>query len=250
MRYNEKHGFTWTRAIIELLIVAAGVLLALALDQWRESRRERAEEGLLLGAVRTEFQTILKDMSEERVFRQAMLDNTNRILALSEAATPPEPKDFDVMLGKLLWWSNVDFTIGATNSILVGGKLRLVENEEIRFFLASLPELLATVKQTEANDYATLMNFSVPYFMTHGDMSQIVRTMDARPGGEDRSGRPFEYRPGQPYDHTPLLKEKEFFGVVTGVAASQINVVGAYDEIQPKFERAIAMLDAELERLQ
>lgn len=250
MRHDRKPGFTWSRAIIELLIVAAGVLLALALDQWRESRQERAEEALLLGAVRTEFQSILKDLSEERIFRRAMMDNANRIFGLAEAATPPEPKDFDVMLGQLLWWSNADFTIGATNSILVGGKLRLVENEEIRYFLASLPELISTVKQTEANDYATLMNLSVPYFSTHGDISQIVMTMDSRPGGEYRGERLLEYHPRSPQDHVPLLKDARFLGVVTGVAASQVNVVAAYDGIQPKLERVIGLLDAELERLQ
>jgi hypothetical protein len=39
---NKKHNFTWPRALIELLIVAAGVLLALASDQWLESRKDRA----------------------------------------------------------------------------------------------------------------------------------------------------------------------------------------------------------------
>ena len=82
--------------------------------------------------------------------------------------------------------ANVDFTIGAVNIILVGGKLRLIENEEIRFFLASLPERLATTKQTEANDYSTLMNFSVPYMMKHADLAQIVMTMTVRPGGLDQ----------------------------------------------------------------
>jgi hypothetical protein len=183
---NNKHNFTWPRALIELLIVAAGVLLALASDQWLESRKDRAEEALLLRSVRTEIKTILKDMDTEMVFRQAMLENANQVYALAAAETPPDPKVLDEMLGKLLWWSNVDFTIGAVNSILVGGKLRLIENEEIRFFLASLPERLATTKQTEANDYSTLMNFSVPYMMKHADLAQIVMTMTVRPGGLDQ----------------------------------------------------------------
>lgn len=120
------------------------------------------------------------------VSRQAMLENANQVYALAAAEMPPDPKVLDEMLGKLLWWSNVDFTIGAVNSILVGGKLRLIENEEIRFFLASLPERLATTKQTEANDYSTLMNFSVPYMMKHADLAQIVMTMTVRPGGLDQ----------------------------------------------------------------
>ena len=243
---NYKHNLTWPRALIELLIVAAGVLLALALDEWLESRKDRAEEALLLSSVRTEIKSILEDMDSEMVFRHAMLENANQIYALAAAETPPDPNVFDEMLGKLLWWSNVDFTIGAVNSILVGGKLRLIENEEIRFFLASLPERLATTKQTEANDYSTLMNFSVPYLMKHADSRQIVMTMTVRPGGLDQEEPELRYHPKTPRNHTELLNDSEFLGVVTGVAASQINVVVAYDDIRPEFERVIGLLDAEL----
>src|SRR5262245_35361092 len=245
-RAMRKHNLTWRRALIELLIVAAGVLLALALDQWLENRKERAEEALLLRSVRTEIKSILKEMEAELVFRQAMLDNANHIYALAVADTPPDPKVFDEMLGKLLWWSSVDFTIGAVNSILVGGKLRLIENEEIRFFLASLPERLVATKQVEANDYSTLMSFSVPYVMKHADLPQIVMTMTVRPGGLVRSEPELRYHPKTPRNHTELLKDSEFLGVVTGVATSQINVVVAYDDILPEFERVVGLLDAEL----
>jgi len=243
---NNKHNFTWPRALIELLIVAAGVLLALASDQWLESRKDRAEEALLLRSVRTEIKSILKDMDAEMVFRHAMLENANQIYALAAAATAPDPRVFDEMLGKLLWWSNVDFTIGAVNSILVGGKLSLIEDEQIRFFLASLPERLATTKQTEANDYSTLMNFSVPYMLKHADLAQIVMTMTVRPGGLDQAEPELRYHPRIPRNHTELLNDSEFLGVVTGVAASQINVVVAYEDIRPEFERVIGLLDAEL----
>ena len=239
-----KNNFTWPRALIELLVVAAGVLLALASDQWLEGRKDRAEEALLLGSVRTEIKNILKDMDTEMVFRQAMLENANQIYDLAAAETLPDPRVFDEMLGRLLWWSNVDFTIGAVNSILVGGKLRLIENEEIRFFLASLPERLTTIKQTEANDYSTLMNVSVPYMMKHADLSQLVMTMTMRPGGLDQAEPELRYHPKTPRNHTELLNNSEFLGVV--VAASQINVVVAYEDIRPEFERVIGLLDAEL----
>ena len=93
MRKN-KHNFTWPRALIELLIVAAGVLLALASDQWLESRKDRAEEALLLRSVRTEIKTILKDMDTEMVFRQAMLENANQVYALAERRRRRIPKSW------------------------------------------------------------------------------------------------------------------------------------------------------------
>ena len=74
----------WPRLFIELVIVTAGVLAALALDQWMSGRKDRAEEELLLRAVRTEFQAILKGMDEEIVFRNAMTRNVRQIYELAE----------------------------------------------------------------------------------------------------------------------------------------------------------------------
>jgi len=157
---NNKHNFTWPRALIELLIVAAGVLLALASDQWLESRKDRAEEALLLRSVRTEIKNILKDMDTEMVFRQAMLENANQVYALAAAET--------------------------------------------------------------------------------------AMTMTVRPGGLDQAEPELRYHPKIPRNHTELLNDSEFLGVVTGVAASQINVVVAYEDIRPEFERVIGLLDVEL----
>ena len=238
----------WPRILIELVIVTAGVLAALALDEWMSSRKERAEEALLLRAVRTEFHAILKEMDREIVFRNSMRKNTQQIYALAEAGSRPDIATLDPMLGNLLWWSSAYLTTGAVDSILVGGKLRMIENEEIRYFLAALPARLTSVKQVEANDYVTLRDVSVPYLMKHADLSQILATMSSeRPGSTEKEAfLTFKYRPKVPRDHAELLNDTEFLNVVGNVHASQENVVYAYGELRPELERVIGLLDVEL----
>ncbi len=238
--------FNWSYVFIELLIVTTGVLTALALDQWISSRKERAEEDLLLGAVRTELQAINTELDGELIYRAAVIKSLDEIYAMSAADAPPDPSAIDLVLGNMLWWSNADFPIGAVESILVSGKLRLVENEEIRFFLAGLPERLEIVKQVESQDYETLMNVVTPYLRTHSDMSQIGVAITMRPGSTDRSEPFISYRPREIRDHAPHLRDTEFLGIVTQVSASQSNVVDAYNALRPDLNKVIGLLDAEL----
>lgn len=152
----------WPRILLELVIVTAGVLFALSLDEWMSSRKDRAEEELPLHSVRTELQAIITDMDREIVFRKAMRKNTQDIYALAET--------------------------GAVDSILVGGKLRLVEND----------------------DYFTLRDWTVPYLVKHADFSQLLATMRSeRPGSAEKGEFSFRYHPRVPRDHAELLNDTE-----------------------------------------
>src|SRR5262245_11083744 len=240
--------FEWSRTIRELVVVIVGVFAAIALYEWVSGRRDRAEEELFLRAVRTEFQSVIADMDHEIVFRKAMTANTERFFEMASGGTRPDARTMDEMLGKLMWWSSAELTTGATQSILVSGKLRLIENEEIRYFLAGLPDRLASIKQTESNDYYTLREATVPYLQGHADVSQILTTMGERPGTPSESGTTWmqAYKPKSPRNHVPLLDDTEFAGVVGGVEASQLNVIWAYESLRPDLAKMIGLIDEEL----
>ncbi|HEU4517339.1 MAG TPA: nuclear transport factor 2 family protein [Steroidobacteraceae bacterium] len=236
----------WSRLMLELVVVVAGVFIALALDAWVAARKDRSEEALLLRAVRSEFHRAVIDMDRELVFRRAMTANTDQFFRMAENGTRPDPATMDRMLGALLYWSDARFSMGAVESILVGGKLHLIENEEIRYFLAALPERLADVKQVETNDYTTLFDTAVPYLATHGDMPQILATMGNRPG-DPEPGEPWlDYSPRNPRNHVPLIEEPEFLALVAGTFASQANVTYAYEGLRPDLVKMITLLDEEL----
>lgn len=243
----QTYKFDWPKLALELGIVFVGVLLALAVNEWVTSRHERAEEEVLLRDVRTEFQAIIKDMDHEIVFRNAMTKNTGQIYALAEKGARPDGATMDSMVANLWWWSSAYLATGVVDSILVGGKLRLIQSNEIRYFLAALPARLASIKQVEENDYVTLRDVTVPYFMKNGDMSQILAAMSSeRPGSTEKGELTFEYHPRVPRDHAELLNDTEFLNVVGNVYASQENVVYAYEELKPDLERMIGLIDAEL----
>ena len=246
MRGRSHEKFSWSYLAIELLIVTLGVLFALALDQWIETRQERAESRLLLRAVQNELRSINTELDGELAFRKAMKESADKIFALAAADAPPARAVLEPLLGNLLWYSDTDFPIGAIDSILVGGKLRLIENEDVRYFLASLPGRLDIVKKVERQDYELQMNVVTPYLRTHANLPQIVASMTMRPGST-RKAEPFFSNPVKEVrDHSPLFKDSEFLGVVVQSEIVQLNVIDAYNSLRPDLNKTIGLLDTEL----
>ena len=95
---------------------------------------------------------------------------------MSAADTPPTRSALEPLLGNLFWYSDTDFQIGAIDSVLVGGKLRLIENEDVRYFLASLPGRLEIIKKIELQDYALQRDVIAPYFRANTNLPQIVQS--------------------------------------------------------------------------
>jgi hypothetical protein len=246
MRGRSHDKFSWSYLAIELLIVTLGVLFALALGQWIETRHERAESRLLLRAVQNELRSINTELDGELAFRKAMTESANKIFALAAADAPPTRDALEPLLGNLLWYSDTDFPIGAIDSILVGGKLRLIENEDVRYFLASLPGRLEIVKKVERQDYELQMNVVAPYLRTHANTPQIVASMTTRPGSTQKGEPFFSYAAKEIRDHSPLLKDSEFLGVVVQSEIVQSNVIDVYTALRPDLNKVIGLLDAEL----
>ena len=64
----------WTTILIEFVLVIAGVLIALQLDQWKDALAENAEERRLLTAVRDDVQQDILDLENTRIALDAITD--------------------------------------------------------------------------------------------------------------------------------------------------------------------------------
>ena len=125
--------------------------------------------------------------------------------------------------------------------------VHLIENEEIRYFLASLPGRLETIKKVELQDYSTQMDVIAPYFRTHASLPQIVAIMTTRPGSAE-AGEPFlSYPLKETRDHSALLKNTQFLGIAIQVSIVQLNVVDSYNSLLPDLNKIIGLLGKELD---
>lgn len=138
------------RLAAEFVIIVAGVLAALAVDQWRETRNERDLESELLQAFIRDLRTDSADYSRfprtsgARIRGIEVLRRTftpERIvrprvdtLLLPLEAIPPVASDSVVLdaLRQVSRLSDLDIAWGAYRDFSDGGAYRLVRNAELR----------------------------------------------------------------------------------------------------------------------
>jgi hypothetical protein len=177
------HDIPWNRIAVEAAAIVASILLAFAIDAWWDDRQDRAEEQRILVGLKSEFEQNLELIDIEFSYRHAVIDSILRILDASVAPSTMDPKVMDGLIGDLSWWQNIKYSRGAIDGLLQSGRLSLIENEELRRVLASMPSQFDDTTGSELYDQDVTRNVILPYLRTHTSLSQIANaSSDGRPG--------------------------------------------------------------------
>lgn len=139
-----------TRVLLEFVVIVAGVLTALAVDQWRQSREEHVQEQELLRSLEADLATDSMDFARLpskalgrvraaevliRTFRPD-LPRTRRAVTAADTLGPyPESASDEQLVeafADLAVPSDFDVARGAYREFSEGGGQRLVRDPEIR----------------------------------------------------------------------------------------------------------------------
>lgn len=126
---SDKAQRLWAfRLVAEGVVIVASILLAFAIDTWWEDRQERQQEKRLLLALNSEFEDNLAKIGEKRAFRQAVVSSIMRLFDASTGKDSLSASELDSRFGDMVWWARTNFETGALDSILLGGKLSMIDN--------------------------------------------------------------------------------------------------------------------------
>ena len=237
----------WRYAIGELIIVTAGVLIALAIGQWNNDRQDRAEEQSILLGLKSEFEQNLGLIETELNYRNAVVSSILQIFDASDESTSLDSGAFDQLLGDVTWWETTEYSRGAIDSITQSGNLSIIVNEELRRLLASMPSLYATSERIESQDEDNARNVIIPFLTENSSLTQIANTMaGGRPGTGDSPTPPI-YPINERNDHTALLDDPEFLGILVREHWDHRTAIANYGALQMAIERLMLLIDEELE---
>ncbi len=173
----------WKRISAEGAAIVVSILLAFSIEAWWDDYQDRGEEqGILLG-LKSEFEQNLAFIEIELSYRKAVIESILKIFDASVAQTSMEPEILDELIGDVTWWNNIEYSRGAIDGLLQSGGLSLIENEDLRRVLASMPSRYDSTTRAELNDRYTTINVVIPFLNTRASLSQIANTMaKVRPG--------------------------------------------------------------------
>ncbi len=100
--------------------------------------------------------------------------------------------------------------------------------------------------RSELNDKDTTRNVVIPFLNSHSSLSQIANTMAKGRPGTGRSPTPQIYPIAEQQDHTGLLRDPEFLGVLVQEHWNHLDAIAAYESLKAALENSVRLIDLEL----
>ena len=130
-----KFKLDWQYAIGELVIVVAGVLVALAIEQWNDDRLERIEAGEILQHLLIDLREDLKDVDLMIRLVRDKQESLSRVKSVFESGKRPENEQQflrDLVIGANLGWNQFRPNNTTYQEALSSGKLSLIRVGALR----------------------------------------------------------------------------------------------------------------------
>lgn len=131
----------WGHIFVELALLVAGILIALAVDNWIDDRRDVRVERQYLELLARDLEQDLETLAEVRQFEQAQVDAS--VLAyrgLRLGVAPAEREAVAAALGQLTARRTLRLRRGTYTDLLSTGNLRLIRNAQLRDRIVRLYE--------------------------------------------------------------------------------------------------------------
>ena len=129
----------WPYAVGELIIVTAGVLIALAIDQWNSDRLDRAEEIVLVDRFITELRGDLNGISQGLRLAPGKAERLRQLyIDLSTDQRPSDVAAFleEVVQGAQYGWTQSRARRYTFDEVLSSGRFTLIRDPMIRDTIA------------------------------------------------------------------------------------------------------------------
>ena len=231
------------RLLLESLAVVASILLAFAIDAWWDQRVERSQRREVMVALLQQAQQNQARLDSMVAYHEYARDATEVLLeAAAESMIPPD--SMDVVLFGIAGWPYPSFDRAAVD-VAFEGAASLLGDDAIARDVTVWRRMLDQAQEHEAVLQHTIRDVLWPYLRRHGSLPQIASAAESQMPGDPgyTSATPFRRR----IDHTALLRENEFLGILQEEKWSHEDALYFYsNRLRPTLEAVVMVLQAEM----
>lgn len=207
-RINLKYFFT------ELLIVVAGILIAVSLNSWREDNADKNREQFYLNSLKTDFEQSLASLNEIQSQNLESDSSVRRLIMVignNDATVNPDSAK-KLLSGHLFGFNRFVPTSGTYKEIISTGSLQILSDDELRIALSSWDDMILRNRQLEDVMFWQYHLLNIPYLNKHVARSDFPQNNNISvPGRRDKT------------DYKKLFADTEFENIL-------INRIGALEE--------------------
>ncbi|MFQ5691110.1 MAG: hypothetical protein ACE5HQ_12665 [Gemmatimonadota bacterium] len=226
------------------------ILLAFAIDAWWQDRVERREEIRLLSALRDEFLANQSRIDELVAFHSALKVTAETLLEI--AANPPidvAADSIDQLIGDVTWWGGfINLESATLDAVILGGKLDVIKNEDLRGLLTSWRQTVEATATQEGQEVVHFWEIWTPLLRPSSNMAQFSNTATTIPGDTQRfHGSQLPVAPPR-VDHRVLLGERKVQNALVQKSWIEDDTLRQYRLLESKAVELIGALEREISR--
>ena len=236
---------TFVALAAESAAIVISILLAFSIDAWWAGRQARSDEKRNLLALKSDFEATLASIGEIRKYRTGVIESVERLLSASVGEVQLSPADVDRLIKDILWTGSVDFSTGALDSLLHGGTLANIQNAKLRQHLTSFTVVVDSTREMDGRKQKRLHNYLFPLLLKGASFAQIQQSSGRVPGLNIETEIPRIPLPAY-QDHSPLLENSEFHGMLAIELISEFDMLRWYGELEELINISIQLIDGEL----
>lgn len=229
-----KGQVNWHQAFVEVALISAGVLLALAVDSWWDERAERKAEVEYLLSLQRDFETNRELLVVGIESEMRLIGYGKRIhLHLESGLDEVSATDLHKLIGDFYWLLSWEPITGTYDEMLGSGRLLYLQNDVLRRKLSQYAHNLDGVRAVEQHAWTNWFTEQSPFLRKHLVVSQLGWI------GDYRSDSPFGM-------NLEALQSREFHNLVSSFMGARSDVVLNYQEAIVAGDEILALIEAEL----
>ncbi|WP_412069184.1 hypothetical protein [Rubrivirga sp. IMCC43871] len=245
-RWDWRPTLRWFAA--EIVVVVAGVLIALALNAWWGDRQQAQEEHRLLASLLGEVEANEARVARIVAFHTALRQTATTLLeASANPASDVSADSADQLLTDVSWWgSYTRLQTAVLDAAVQDGQLDLVRADSLRRLLGTWHTELAAVRVQREVELAHFQDVWVPLLRSETELAQVSNLAETVPG----SGEPYQGAtlptPPTPTDHRPLLQSRALRNALVQKVWIEDDVLYKYGQLERLLQRIRAALEREV----
>ena len=167
---ENKTGKYLKYAIGEIILVMIGILLALQVNNWNESRKEKSREKAILTQLQTDFLSNLNQLDKKIGLKKEAINSALLLFKYIDFEELRNKDSVDYHLARTIPFTTFDPIV---NDLAVSGDLRLIRNDSLKHKLTYWTSEIADLREDELSWADYRENKYVPFLVKYYQLRTI-----------------------------------------------------------------------------
>lgn len=235
-------------ALGEIVLVMAGILLALQVNSWNQKRLDRQEEKAIMRSLKQDFSNAIEEFETLNLIRRDLILAATDIFKLSPDVVGEYPNTYlDSLFSKTLSGPTFNNKSGSLNVLLTSGKINLISNQTLKEALVEWPGDVADMIEDEVSQNELYQGRYLDILGKYVSWNDLVKVFTFPRARFDKVT--VERLPDNPVvtsDYPALLANKEFFNLLNRRATFCMITNQETEMLIEKAKKIVEMIEIEL----